>query len=368
MLSIIDELYRLATAQNAVSRSWYGRKLRLLPPEQHKQILELLKEKGVDPPANYVAPIVEEVPLEEETGPKRKMVTWSSEEWDALAQTAWKIRKNSPTESLIGILKKAQCEFPEERRRSIYNSVDAKPLINRMIAIDQKLMDKKEEADKLREEIDRLKAENEELTKLLSIQETPYDIINRLSEEEILNSFFDKVIQLSNPSKVLSCFTPSVILDHLTIADIIGHLVSIGWRALETSQNNQTHLNSILSNLVETIKKPSPTLPTEYINSIPPPKDRLPKITVGGLLPNQCNALEKEFSGKATFHFIDKNRKANEAFPNKQDLIILARFVDHALSGVAKSKAHSQGIGYIQTHGGVDTISEEIRKYLKKSP
>ena len=200
-ISRIDEIVAYYTSDKPGRRKWFSRKMNLLPEDQQQEVWTELRERAVLRPEDR-KPELEEIIVVR----RRNLVAWTEEEWDQLAKTVWLARKNDPSETLIGLVKKVMFQFPERRRRTIRVLNEIKPLVERLQAIDEK---SKSVADDL--EFSKLRIAEMELNQ----QKTPTreEVLATLPDEEILQRYRQQVLHLCSPDEIIKQYSIDALLE-----------------------------------------------------------------------------------------------------------------------------------------------------------
>ncbi len=102
----------------------------------------------------------------------------------------------------------------------------------------------------------------------------------------------------------------------------------------------------------------------------PPTADRLPKVTVIGLLSVQAQTVEDRLRGRAKFNFVPKSRTDNKGgdgscVPHNQDIIVLAaKFISHSIQDHTQKRVAGTNTKVIVHHGGVDMMIRRLDEHL----
>ncbi len=239
------------------------------------------------------------------------------------------------------------------RQRNIRVNNELKPLIERLKARDEELLSFQDECGRLK-------------SRLQNTQEAPSreQILDSLDDEEIFLRFSDKVLHALTPHEVISQYPQEMLLEHIQLPDMAGALVRGLLESWSSSQAGSSELTAVLNDMRALVAAGSnkPKMPTPQVSR--PATERLPKVTVIGMKPNQMQEVQKRLGDRVNFNFVDKNRKA-DAIPAHQDVIVLwASFVKHAMQDQAKKAAASGGTKLIVHHGGVEKMIQEIESVL----
>lgn len=372
-VSVVDELVALFTAPEPGKNRWFVRKMKNLPESQQEEVWDRLAGMGHERPGHKAVPEPPPPPTPPPT--PRQMVTWSEDEWDRLATSVWRARKNDPSETLIGLCRKVMGEFPLERRRTIRMTNEVKPLMERLTGMDRNLL-----------ALEATLSGEREVTATLQAQITEYrtrptpptreEIIGTLTDEEVSVFFTDKVLSLMTPDDYLKKCSPELLLSYVPLADVLSAVFKSGVEIFTASQARLTGAVEELTGMVRQQKQShlpvngNGTKPAHSRPSMPTPiphKPRLPRVTVLGLLPEQAKAVESKLKGRAYFNFVDKNRDSQrgaEVIPKGQDIIVLAaKFISHSMQDQAKRHA-DDSTRVIVHHGGTDMMARKLDELL----
>lgn len=356
-ISLADEMYALATAVSPGKKRWFGRKFKVLEPQEREEIVKILEGRGIDLSGLNVGDI------KKKKHKVREMVMWTDEEWDRLADAIWRARKNDPTKTLISLLKKVMGILPTNRHRTINSTNEIKQLTKRITKLDEEsitartaLEEAKVELELAREE---LKAKEDKLEKV----PTKEEILNSLPDDEVRTHFGERLKEIIDPESLISSFEPAELLDHVPISQTIGRVFEFMLNKWEEDRLYQRELLESIKKLAERNMEDSSELKKKQKMPMPNPKvavkPSLPRVTVLGLLPKQQNQIDNRFKDRAIMNFVDKNRGDN-AIPDGQDVIALAaNFSSHSMQDQAKSKLGS-GTKLIIHHGGVAQLIKKI--------
>ena len=116
---------------------------------------------------------------------------------------------------------------------------------------------------------------------------------------------------------------------------------------------------------IATLRKKKPlSIPT------PPTVDRLPKVTIIGLLSVQAQTVGERLQGRAKFNFVSKSRTDNKGgdgscVPHDQDIIVLAaKFISHSIQDHTQKRVAGTKTKLIVHHGGVDMMIRRLDEEL----
>jgi len=356
-ISWIDEIVAYYVSDKPGQKKWFTRKMNLLPEDQQKEVWTLLRAKG------YAAPDDAQPQAAEEIRPTRNLVSWSDEEWDQLAVLVWRARKNDPSETLIGLVKKVMVQFPEHRRRTIRVLNEIKPLVERLQACDAKIETVSDDLEFSKLRIAELESQQQKIP-------SRDEILGTLTDEEILQHYGERVLNLHSPDEILKQYSTDVLLSNIQTPDIVAYAFKAG---VEMFLDSQREMVGAVRELTATVKQQASATSNNRTTthgtkpSIPMPRptpSKLPKVTIVGLLGNQQIKVEERLEGRANFNFVDKNRRV-DAIPSGQDIVLLAaNFISHALHAAAKKAVDGTTTRLIIHHGGVDMLVRKLDSLL----
>lgn len=358
-VSWIEELVQYYESGKSGKKIWFTRKMNLLTPDQQDEVWSVLVSRGNTIPKKKKKtekPDVAKPDTQVETG--RTFIAWTDEEWSQLAEMVWRARKNDPTETLVGLIRKVMDILPKERRRNIRTANEIKPLVERLRIRDEELAANSDDLEFYKLQVSEFEAKHQQLP-------SREQIISDLTDEEILLRFGEKVLQNCSPQEVISRYPTDALLSSVPAVEAIGYFLKLG---IEMFADSQNQLVGAIRELTATVQKNAPTQSIGEKPSIPTPrpKTRLPKVTVVGLLPNQQAKIQSALDSRAAFNFLDKNRKPDaSAIPDGQDVVILAaNFITHSMQEAAKKKTKGTETRLIVHHGGVETMIRKLDEVL----
>lgn len=234
---------------------------------------------------------------------RRSRIDWHGSETDKLADLVFQMRLNDTSSTLLQLLSRAQQQLPEERRRKIA-SLKLVPWLEP--AISERVNDLKNKANKS--------------SQIKTIpQPPPPTNISKILEDMSTEEFF------------------------LTLARRLCQSVE----SLDLRLNQRfSRLENLLSQL---INRP---ITTQQANN----KPKKIKIVIAGLLPDQCQEIERTCNGHAELNFMRKDQDGAEI--PVCDFVILSKFINHRWSDKAKLTMPKDRIFFID--GGVSSIIKKV--------
>lgn len=347
----LDEIIGYYLSDKPGQKKWFTRKMNQLSEDEQNEVWKALEERG------------HRRPVEEETDERtpRLMIQWEDAEWDQLSDLVWRARKNDPTETLIGLVKKVMSQFPEKRRRNIRVLKEIEPLQQRLQKRDEEILASLEAYEYAKLRIIELEQHQQAVP-------SRDEVLGTLTDEEILQHYGQRVLHLYSPDDILKQYSPEVLLSNIQPADLAAQAIKTG---VEMFLDTQKELVGAVRQLTAAVRQQQPRTTTHGNKpSIPMPRpigSKLPKVTVVGLLANQQAKVEERLSGRANFNFVDKNRKA-DGIPEGQDVILLAaNFISHAMQSAAKKRVSGTTTKLVVHHGGVDMLVRKLDDILPQA-
>lgn len=370
-MSIEEELVALFTSGQPGKKRWFIRKMKDAPEDVQERVWSILESKGYERPEK---PKKEEPPaIAIVEPPPRSMIIWSDQEWDRLAQIVWGIRKNDPTDTLVGYCRRAVEQFPQDRRRTIRTTNEIKPLIDRLTLIDKKYSGLEAKMAEMRDSVASLEAKVAESNNKLAGVPTREAVFNSATDDEVEFYFSERVMDMLAPDDVLRRYDHEMLMSYIPAGEMIGSIIKAGLEMFRERDNRLGTAISELTSLIRDQHKPphvngSGAKPAHSRPSMPMPRVATPKplrVTVIGLLGEQQKIVESKLKGRALFNFVDKNHRTADSIPNGQDIIVLAaNFISHSTQDQAKKKAAGTHTKVVIHHGGIDMMVRKLDEML----
>lgn len=154
-------------------------------------------------------------PLEELLRPRKTIVRWTNEEWDALAELVHKRRSKTPEKPLYALATDAQkCdEWDKDRTRKCTALNQVMPLIPRLRKIDERIR------DDLREQGLKITQYEQSLTHFRNAP-TKEQILEQMPEEEVCRRYTALIIRHLSAEDVLAHFEANIILAGLPLDQV----------------------------------------------------------------------------------------------------------------------------------------------------
>jgi len=289
-------------------------------------------------------------PTAPEKSTRKQMIIWTDDEWDQLAEQAYKLRLEFPEPAIVSLMNQAQeIVFPKSRQRVINTANQVTPAIDR-------LKQKLGQISSLQKDVAAKAQEVEQLTN--RVKQLEVEQMRIPSADTIYSKFRDVFFERLTPTEILEYFTVESLLHDVPVPEIVGIAAR---RFSEALTNNSDNLVRLLLESV-TPNLPVTTIPIAPLVQPKPTSPKLPRVCVFGLKPEQQKELEKRLRGEARIEKIDKQRETN--LPTGCDLyVVWATFVAHTVEPQVKKVAPVDKI--IIHHGGITKMVETIRQRLK---
>jgi hypothetical protein len=266
---------------------------------------------------------------------RRKIIRWTDEEWDQLAQLVWRMRKNDPGATLVSLSQRAIEQFPRARQRDITSSQQLKPLLNRLSEIDESM------STSVRQIIPRLQ---EEIKDLRENRHTREELIQTMTDDEILHHFKGRVLELTPASQIIQQMDPDKILEQLSLERITKYTVK------KLTEKTEEKTESYSNNSEASIE----------ISEEKQESEQLKRIFVMGLLDEQASRIEKQFKDKLDIQCLPKKI---HSIPESGDAYVLATgFISHKDQNRLKGKIHSDKIYF--ANGGLTSIKRILTSFV----
>lgn len=370
MSAWIDELVSYYESGTISHKMWFSRKFNRLNAEQQEEIYKVLEGRGHQPRERK-----QFRPRKAPTKQRHERTAWTDEEWDKLTELVWNARKNNPTETLIILSNKVMGHFSADRRKNIVTSRQIEPLVQRIKVFDEQLAKENErlkaDAAKIKEksdqEINILKEQTGQLQQ--QIQQIPSrdEILGTLTDQEMMSHYGQRVLDNLSPDDILRSYSSEALLSYVPVLDTISYLFRFGVSAFAESQRELVNSVKELTEVVKNRPMTTPTTTSKPTMPMPRPQvQRLPRISVVGLLPDQQNKVEAKLRGRAQFNFVSKNRQDAAAVPDNQDIVLLAaNFISHGIQNGIKNRISGTNTKLVVHHGGIDLLVKKLENLLE---
>lgn len=278
--------------------------------------------------------------------PKKKHVKWDAEEWEVLAEQVHLERTKRPKEPLTRLCERAQTQIkqrdPSWRERKL-QSPNLEPLLPRLREIDKRRAACETEVAELRDKLHSLQA-----------KESREEVLDSLTDEEVVIYFGKRVIQNMTPDEIAQEFSPQEMLGMMSTPKLCGYAIE---RYVEDQGRREVQ---ITQRVVEQ------TTPPEQTNGSHKPKK--PRIAIIGCKSDQHQRLYDQYVDRAEIVFVDKSRLDRGALPNRCDgMITWSNFTSTLQKRVIKAHARSIGLTSdrsIVHNGGFAQLAERIEDLL----
>lgn len=350
-LSRNEELRTYYESDQPGKKRWFYRKMNLLSEAEQNEVWEFLVECGHKRPGSAPAKVVNSADAE------AGRVKWTEDEWTRLTDFVWLARKNHPEETVLALANKVQPQFPKDRQRKLMGWGAVQPLVDRLKAKDALLLKQVEDAEFAQEHA-------KELTQKLATVPTKESVLEGLTEEEIKERFGPLALAMHTPEEALNLWDHDTLLHAMPMESVLRYVFTTGMETFLASQKQIADGLKELALAIKTAPVNGQVKPQQHQQPKSQPLAQIPKVTVVGLLPNQHNEVARALLGRATFNFIDKNRKPND-FPTQQDILLIAtNFVSHAHTIAARKQFSGTPTNYIEHKGGISTLINRLSNVL----
>lgn len=263
----------------------------------------------------------------------KERIVWTDEEWEKLADLVVRMRLNDPVPALYTLANKAMDSFPSDRRRKIQGAAFLGPLPELVSNKFKELQHAAEQAVKLQQRLDESR--------------TAEEILESLSDTEIIRLYGERFLNTMTPEELLSQLTPPQILEAFKTETLVGEAAR---RFTEDLLNNP-----VIRQITIAGKPP-------VKQNLSPVKMRPPKVVFIGLKNNQQDLIRESLQHIADLRFVDKQRSASDVPKGADIYVVWTRFTSHDMGTVAKKYA-SPGC-YIQHTGGIEKMVESVQLKL----
>lgn len=280
------------------------------------------------------------IPLERVRA-KQQRIYWTDQEWDNLAHIVFKMRLNHLEESITVLVGRAMEQIPPERRRKFISVQSMQPLVRRLHALSEKMQKDAAEVDGYRQRITNYK------------EVKPEDVLNGLSDEEVVSRFSDRVLGMLTPDEVFSHFSHDQFLATVEDEDLIG----LAGRRLASLLRRPPQVVSMPP-------QPAPAAPkangTQEAGKTP-----TPAVVVIGAKGDQCRQISTAVGNHAIIRYVYQQRGCNVTIPTGADLyVVWAKFCSHKTTEQLKSQVSKDKI--INHYGGVSQMADLILKRARR--
>jgi len=140
----------------------------------------------------------------------KKLIRWTEQEWDTLAETVVAMRHNS-FDSLMMLAKRAQQQLPKDRQRSQASMQQGLgPLQERVLQKEAEIRSKASSVSQL---------ESKVRTYEKSVL-SPEEVLETMTEKEIADKFYSGFRDSLTPEEVLAVFSAEVLLASISTGDL----------------------------------------------------------------------------------------------------------------------------------------------------
>jgi len=269
---------------------------------------------------------------------KRTVVRWTEEEWDRLAELVHPMRRNSP-DSIATLANRAPKQFPQDRQRpGILTTAALQPLIERVQEMDRDLQVKADKCD-------------EYAAKLTFFEDAPAtkeELLNSLTDEEIVQRFLPRVLQVMAPADLVGSFRPEQLFASVSMADL----------AAATARRFVMDLERPIQ---VTVQVPEAR---EARHPVPAPKanGRKRRILIVGISNGDQRRIVNDSVGHlCDLRFLDGNSLRRDMIPTSVDgVIVWVKTMSHKSWEMVRSAYPPRMIS--EHHGGIEQMIHQVEQ------
>jgi len=269
----------------------------------------------------------------------RTVVRWTEEEWDRLAELVHAMRRNSP-DSIATLANRAQKQFPQDRQRpGCLTTAALQPLIERIQQKDRDLQEKAEKCEECQAK----------LTFFEDAPATKEELLDSLTDEEIVQRFLPRVLHVMAPADLVGNFRPEQLFDSVATADLVAAAV----RRLVAALERPLHV---------TVQVPAAK--GEVRQPVPAPKlnGRKRRILIVGISNGDQRRIVNDSVGHlCDLRFLDGNPLRREMIPTSVDgVIVWVKTMSHKSYDMVRSAYPSRMIS--EHHGGIEQMIHRVEE------
>lgn len=266
------------------------------------------------------------------TRPTRERVVWTDEEKDRLASLATSMRLNDPWSATSSLINRAMEQLPEGRRRTLVTQKDFKPILDRMCVLFESLKRDAREVESARAKLADVKSAEE--------------LLQELSDDDVLRQYGDRVMRLLSPDDLISAFPGQMILSSMPSADIVAEAARRIYSDVQCSPVAQL-LKSAGESVVQEV-------------AVSSHRARVPKVFVVGPKANQQQEITKKCGSICDLVFSENGYEK----PGRADIVVRwVRFTNHATREGDKALVPPRY--FVEQMGGVNNLIESIQSKVK---
>lgn len=270
---------------------------------------------------------------------KGKRVRWSDDEWRQMAEVVWIARKNNQEKSLLALANSAIKQLPKDRQRKIISMNNIKPLIEHIQRRDKEMSESHQKIESLKQAIQDLR--NNTTTK--------QEVLETLTDSEIMHYFADRVWTLTDSSKILHKYTEAELLNHIPLSKLAGYVASSFTEKLSYIES------------VACIQVTNNELPSRNGHTKSKPDNR-PTLLIIGALDRQHAQIFKLLDKIAKVTFLKKDRD-KDISANYDHYLLWARFSSHGVQDKLYAKVDRDRV--IIYHGGINGMLDTMIKQMQ---
>lgn len=236
--------------------------------------------------------------------------------------------------AVVTLVRKAQAQFPQERRREGLTTAQIKPVIEQLQKWEQEA----------REAVVELVGARHRIAELQGIP-TRDQVLDGLTDDELTRRFRDRFLDTLSPADIVAHFSADELLSGMDSAKLLGAAVERAFRDMMSRDLNPTvALPPILmQHLMQQNGNGHATNghATKVVRK---------SLVFLGLKPDQQRRMTDRIGDLAHVHCVDKNRQDRLMLPARVDLcFIWANFTPRSYTNLCKAQLKPE---QIQTHSG----------------
>jgi hypothetical protein len=238
---------------------------------------------------------------------------------------------------LVKVIQAQIQRMPLARRRKINTLKQVKPLLLRL--------------ESMFRDIEGTISENTSLKAQLLARRTADEILDSLTDDEIMRHYGPRFMQMVTPDVMLSQWPASVILESMPLDVLWGEA---NRRKMEFEMKQEPLRLTT-----------SPTAPIKQPVQVALKKAHIPTVLVCGLMPAQQQSLRQDLDNLCELRFLDKGLRSASDVPEGMDFYVAwSRFLPHDIT--SRCKANAAPGRFLQCTGGITKMIHAIKSAVKQ--
>lgn len=275
---------------------------------------------------------------------KRPNVRWDEFMWDDLADRVWAMLPNSLDKSLVHLSQQAVLQLPASQRRKLTTLKDVEKITLRIKA-------KIRAAKEALEEVGRLKM-------ALETRQTAEDLLQEISDEELLRVYGGRLLSLLSADTVASHFPAAELLAAIRTPSLVGLAVERFMESLETESANPIDSFRKYDPRYHDYEQPPKEANGNILSGSRPVRINKPVVGVLGLLPQQLRDLQAKCP-KALLTIIEPGHCPKHAAL----YVAWTNFINHTQQLELRNQVPSDR--FTLCSGGLTTLAKMINRRLE---